>query len=117
MAATFDFAQVEQAHNRAVSEAQRAAQEFADRHFGGRDGGACGFSWVEVYKVRSNSKLGKALISLGFRKSYGGPGLQLWNKWWIGQSIDAGEQGAATYARVMREELGIEDIYAGSRLD
>ena len=43
---------------------------------GDRD--ACGFAWVTVYKVRSNSKLGKELAKVGFSKAYGG-GLQLWN--------------------------------------
>lgn len=117
MTATFDTTRVEQAHSRAIIAAQRAAQEFADRHFGGRDGGACGFAWVEVYKVRSNSRLGKALLNVGFRKSYGGPGLQLWNKWWMGQSVDAAEQGAVAYAQTLKQELGIDEVYAGSRLD
>jgi len=107
---------VQQAHNKALHEASLAARAFADRHFDGNDGGACGFSWVNVYGVRSNSKLGKALGEVGFLKAYGG-GLQLWNKWWMGQSVDAGEQGAQAYAEVLREELGLDKVYAGSRLD
>lgn len=116
MTATVDITLVEQAHVKALTEAQKAAQAFSNQHFGGRDGGACGFAWVDVYKVRSNSKLGKALQAVGFRKSYTGS-LQLWNKWWPGQSVDAAEQGAGAYARVLKEELGIENCYAGSRLD
>ena len=115
MTATFDTVKVQMAHVRAFSAAQAAARDFADRHFGGKDGGPCGFAWVNVYKVRSNSKLGKALAEVGFRKSYDG-GLQLWNRWWHGQSVDAGEHGAVAYAAVMKEELGL-DFYAGSRLD
>lgn len=107
---------VETAHARALSAAQTAAQDFADRHMNGGDGGACGFSWVDIYKVRSNSKLGKALAGVGFRKSYSGS-LQLWNKWWHGQSVDAGEAGARAYAKVFKEHLDIEQVYAGSRLD
>ena len=118
MTATFDTVKVQMAHARAIAEAQSAAQAFADKYFGGRDGGPCGFAWVNVYKVRSNSKLGKALAEVGFRKDYRGS-LQLWNGragWWAGQSVDAAEHGATAYAAVMKEELGL-DFYAGSRLD
>jgi hypothetical protein len=31
--------------------------------------------------------------------------------------VDAAEHGAYAYAAVMQQELGIEKIYAGSRLD
>ena len=114
--ATINQAQVQQAHAKALAAAQTAARAFSDKHFNGSDGGACGFAWVNVYKVRSNSKLGKALTAVGFRKSYTG-GLQLWNTWWHGQSVDAAEHGATAYAITLKQELGIEDIYAGSRLD
>jgi hypothetical protein len=106
---------VQSTHARALQAAQDAAQAFSDKYFDGRDGGPCGFAWVNVHKVRSNSKLGKALAEVGFRKAYGG-GLQLWNKWWPGQSVDAAEHGAYAYAAVMKEALDLE-FYAGSRLD
>lgn len=112
----FETIKVQMAHVKALDAAQRAARAFADKHMDGRDGGACGFAWVDVYGVRSNSKLGKALSEVGFRKSYQGS-LQLWNKWWPGQSIDAAEHGATAYAAVMKEELGLERCYSGSRLD
>jgi len=111
----FETVKVQMAHARAMAEAQRAAGDFANKYMSGGDGGPCGFAWVNVYKVRSNSKMGKALAEVGFRKSYEG-GLQLWNKWWCGQSVDAAEHGAVAYAAVMKEELGL-DFYAGSRLD
>ena len=106
---------IQSTHERAMIEARRAAGDFANKYFSGGDGGACGFAWVNVYKIRSNSKLGKALQSVGFRKAYGG-GLQQWNKWWPGQSVDAAEHGAVAYAKVMEEAVG-EAFYAGSRLD
>ena len=112
----FETIKVQMAHVKALDAAQKASQAFADRHMGGRDGGACGFAWVNVYDVRSNSKMGKALAEVGFRKGYSS-GLQLWNKWWMGQSVDAAEHGAVAYATVMKEELGLDKIYAGSRLD
>lgn len=107
---------VEAAHQRAIAAAQTAAQAFADKHMNGQDGGACGFAWVNVYKVRSNSKMGKALQEVGFRKDYTGS-LQLWNKWWPGQSVDAAEHGATAYATVLKQELGLDNCYSGSRLD
>ena len=113
--ADFDTVKVQMAHALALHEAKHASAKFAHEHFGGRDGGACGFSWVNIYKVRKNSKLGKALEAVGFRKSYDGS-FQLWNKWWNGQSVDAGEAGASAYAETMRKELGL-DFYSGSRLD
>ena len=116
MTATFDTIKVQMAHVKALDAAEKAAKAFADKHMGGRDGGACGFSWVDVYGVRSNSKMGKALQTVGFSKSYTGS-LQLWNKWWMGQSVDAGEHGATAYATVFKEELGLESCYSGSRLD
>ena len=115
MPANFETIRVQMAHVKAMDAAQKAAREFSEKYFNGSDGGACGFSWVNVYGVRSNSKLGKALAEVGFRKSYQG-GLQLWNQWWRGQSVDAGEQGATAYAKVLKEELGVE-AYSGSRLD
>lgn len=114
--ATFETIKVQMAHVKALDAAQKAAKAFADKHMGGRDGGACGFAWVDVYGVRSNSKLGKALAEVGFRKDYKGS-MQLWNKWWNGQSVDAAEHGATAYATVLKEELGLDRCYSGSRLD
>ena len=111
----FETIRVQMAHVKAMDAAQKAAKAFSEKYFNGGDGGACGFAWVNVYGVRSNSKMGKALAEVGFRKSYQG-GLQLWNKWWPGQSVDAAEHGAVAYAKVMQEQLGL-DFYAGSRLD
>jgi hypothetical protein len=111
-----ELEQVQLAHTKALAAAESAARAFSQKHMNGRDGGACGFAWVDIYKVRSNSKMGQALQAVGFRKSYTKT-LQLWNKWWPGQSIDAAEHGAVAYATVMKQELGINECYAGSRLD
>jgi len=75
--ATFETIKVQMAHVKAMDAAQKAARAFSEKHFNGGDGGACGFSWVDVYGVRSNSKLGKALKEVGFSKSYTGS-MQLW---------------------------------------
>ena len=99
--------------NTAQEQARKATEDFLAKH-GDRD--ACGFAWVNVYDVRSNSKVGKVLAQAGFKKAYGG-GLQLWNPSgsWT-QCITAKEVGAQAYAEVLRS-AGIEKAYAGSRMD
>ena len=105
---------VQAATNEAGIQARTAAKEFFLKH-GDRD--ACGFAWVNVYGVRSNSRLGKTLISFGFRKDYTGA-LQLWNPSKAGtQSLNILEAGAEAYAQVLRDKLGLEKVYAGSRMD
>ena len=65
-----------------VREAQEAAHQAAAKFFqeklGGRDQWACGFAWVNIYGVKGNTKVGRALAKAGIRKAYGG-GLQMWN--------------------------------------
>lgn len=112
--ATFNAEAVQDACNEAGIQARTAAKDFLAKH-GDRD--ACGFAWVTVYDVRSNSKLGKALAGYGFRKAYGG-GLQLWNPSGLGvQSISVLEAGADAYAEVLKTKLGLEKVYSGSRMD
>ena len=75
----------------------------------------CGFAWVDV-KQRSNSKLGKAMQAVGFRKSWQSGVLQLWDPAeHRGQSMDCKEVGAQAYAEVLRK-YGIA-AYMGSRAD
>ena len=112
-AVAFDVVAVQDACNEAAQQARSATKAFLAKH-GDRD--ACGFAWVTVYDVRSNSKLGKALATYGFSKAYGG-GLQLWNP--SGnptQCITAKEEGAEAYAKVLSSKLGLK-AYAGSRMD
>jgi hypothetical protein len=109
----FNAEAVQSACNEAAQQARTAAKAYHAAH-GDRD--ACGFAWVDVYGVRSNSRLGKTLQSFGFRKSHTGS-LQLWNPSGSPtQSISVKEEAAIAYARVLTEKLGIR-AYAGSRLD
>ena len=109
-----DVTQVEAAVLVAQAEAAKATREYLAKH-GDRD--ACGFAWVNVWGVRSNSKLGNALKAAGFRKDYTGA-LNFWNPSKSGtQSISALEAGADAFAKVLQERLGLEKVYAGSRLD
>ena len=99
-------------HNSATQAAAKATEDFLAKH-GDRD--ACGFAWVTVYE-KGSTKLGRALKAVGFKPAYGG-GLQLWNPSgsWT-QCITAKEVGAQAYADVLKQ-AGIEQAYAGSRMD
>jgi hypothetical protein len=105
---------VQDATNEAAMAARTAAKEMYSKH---GDRGACGFAWVNIYGVRSNSKLGKWLAAAGFRKDYTGA-LSLWNPSKAAvQSIDILEAGAYAYAEVIKDKLGLDKVYAGSRMD
>jgi hypothetical protein len=95
-------------------EVAREASQQAYAQIGERD--ACGFAWVEVYGVRSNSRQGKALIDAGFSKSWKSGMLQMWNPGQHGtQSISVKEAGAEALATYLTA-LGLK-AYAGSRMD
>ena len=64
----------------------------------------CGFAWVEVRVERTNSAEAKALIAAGFKKDWKPKVLSLWNPGGSGtQSMDVKEEGAAAFAKVMRD--------------
>jgi hypothetical protein len=105
---------VQDATNEAAMAARTAAKELYSKY---GDRGACGFAWVNIYGVRSNSKLGKWLQAAGFRKDYTGA-LSLWNPSKAAvQSLDILEAGAYAYAEVIKAKLGLDKVYAGSRMD
>jgi hypothetical protein len=93
--------------------AHRAALDALALH-GDRD--ACGFAWVNIYKIRRNSKVGLALKAAGVRKNDYERAFQLWNPAKVPvQSVGILEAGASAAAEVFRR-YGF-DAYAGSRLD
>ena len=109
---------IELAHSNALAAARKASQEFADKHFGGGDGGPCGFAHVAVYGVRANSKLGRALEAVtGARKWSYDKAYHIRNTWYAGQSVDAAAAGADAYREVFKALTGLEKVYASSRLD
>ena len=104
----------ESAVKQAVVEATRTTQNYLAQH----GEGACGFSWVDIYGVRANSVLGKALIANGFRKDSYAKSLKFWSPdKTFTQSIDAKEAGARAFVTVMKNSFEDIRIYAGSRLD
>lgn len=113
---------IQDIHTIATQNAKDAVQDFLDRwnaSTGGNEYGEpmyCGFAWVDVNVGRTNSKLAKALESVGFRKSHRAKTMTLWDPaQHRGQSMDCKEQGAYAYADTLRA-AGIE-ASAGSRAD
>lgn len=102
-----------------VAEAKEAAYAAATKFFqdklGGVDQYACGFAWVNIYGIKGNTKLGRAMKAAGVRKDYTGAH-QIWNPAQLGvQNIDTLEAGAYAAADVFKR-YGFT-AYAGSRLD
>jgi hypothetical protein len=101
-----------------VAEAKRAAYAAADTYEndvmqGGW--GACGFAWVNIYKVKGNTKIGRRLKLAGVDQSWD-KSFQIWNpSGYPTQNIDTLEAGARAAAKVL-QSYGFE-AYAGSRLD
>ena len=118
---TFDLVKVQMIHAEATSAARAAVAKMLDEWTESTGGNEysepmyCGFAWVDV-KERSNSKLGKALQSVGFKKSWQSGVLQLWDPaQHRGQSMDCKEVGASAYAAIWRD-YGVK-MYMGSRAD
>ena len=107
--------QVNEIVREAQEAARKAALDFFQTRLGGRDQYACGFAWVNIYKVKGNTKLGKMLKAAGVRQDYT-KAFQIWNPSGMAvQNVDTLEAGAEAAADVFRK-YGFE-AYAGSRLD
>jgi len=92
-----------------------AAQKFFQEKLGGRDQYACGFAWVNIYGIKGNTKLGRAMKAAGVRQDYT-KAFSIWNPSNFGcQNVDTLEEGARAAADVFKK-YGFT-AYAGSRLD
>jgi hypothetical protein len=78
------------------------------------DDGVCGFAWINLKGVRSNSKIGKAFIAAGFSKNTYERCLQYWVHS-PSQSMTRKEAFAFAFADVLKRK-GIS-AYVGSRMD
>jgi hypothetical protein len=102
---------IESIHNTALEAARKAEADFIARH---GEMAYCGFAWVKVNE-KASTRLGRALKTVGFKKSYSG-GLDFWNPGGsFTQSIDVKEAGASAYAEILKQH-GI-DAYMQSRAD
>ena len=105
----------------AKTAAATAAQSFLDdwnASTGGNQYGEpmyCGFAWVNIYKIKGNTKLGRAMKQAGYTKDYTGA-YQIYNPaGYGGQSMDVKEAGARAAAQVF-ENYGFT-AYPGGRAD
>ena len=98
-------------HVEATLAAVEAVQAFLAEH---GEPMYCGFAWVKI-PAKASTKLGKALMDIGFTKDYYG-GLTLWDPSNSrSQSMDLKEAGSRAYADVFVSH-GIT-AYMGSRAD
>lgn len=103
---------IKTAHEVACGEARMEARVLEEMH---GDGYPCGFAWVQSY-VKGNTKEGKALKALGFKKSYSG-GYQLWNpSGTMVQNMNIKEAACQKYVDIFEELTGIK-LYVNSRMD
>ena len=105
----------------AKASAAIAAQSFLDdwnASTGGNQYGEpmyCGFAWVNIYKIKGNTRLGRAMKQAGYEKDYTGA-YQIYNPaGYGGQSMDVKEAGARAAAKVF-EQYGFT-AYPGGRAD
>lgn len=99
------------------AEAKQAAVKAEQDHLAQYGENAyCGFSWVDVFVERTNSKEAKLLLSVGFRKSWQPKTLNMWSCGdYHGQSMSVKEEGARAFAEVLQKH-GFR-AYMGSRAD
>lgn len=103
---------IKTAHEVACGEARMEARVLEEIH---GDGYPCGFAWVQSY-VKGNTKEGKALKALGFKKSYTG-GYQLWNpSGTMVQNMNIKEAACQKYVDIFEKLTGIK-LYVSSRMD
>lgn len=112
----YTVAEIQNIVAEAQSAAHAAASLFFQEKLGGRDQYACGFAWVDIYGIKGNTKLGRAMSAAGLKKDWTGKAYQIWNpSKFPCQNVDTLEAGARAAAQVFKK-YGFE-AYAGSRLD
>ena len=75
----------------------------------------CGFAWVNIYDVKGNTKLGRAMKQAGYEQDYT-RAFSIWNPSGLGtQCMSTKEAGARAAAQVFKD-AGFT-AYAGSRPD
>ena len=98
-----------------ATQAGRNAAADAYERNGNTDWDACGFAWVNIWGVKGNTKLGKALKAAGIQQDYT-RAFSIWGgQFYSGQSISI-KEAACSAARDVFKRYGF-DATVGSRLD
>jgi hypothetical protein len=107
--------QIQDILSEATTAAAQAADTFEQTHFPNGGWGACGFAWVNIFGIKGNTKLGRAMKAAGISKDYTGS-YSIWNpSRYPTQNVDTLLAGAQAAADVFKR-YGFT-AYAGSRLD
>ena len=112
---------IKQVHEEALAASKKAVDDYLEK-WNKETGGNkynepiyCGFGWVSLFNVRSNSNIGKAFQEIGFKRSYQ-KCLEFWNpSGYPGQSMDVKEESSRAYAKVF-QNYGFK-AYMSSRAD
>jgi hypothetical protein len=98
-----------------ATQAARTAAADAYERNGNTDWDACGFAWVNIWGVKGNTRLGKALRAAGIEQDYT-RAFTIWGgKFYSGQSVSI-KEAACRAARDVFKRYGF-DASVGSRLD
>lgn len=73
----FTVEQIKEIVSEAMTAAHEAGMKYFNEKLNGQDQYSCGFAWVNIYKIKGNTKLGKAMKAAGLEKDYTGA-YQIW---------------------------------------
>jgi hypothetical protein len=111
----YDANEIKMIVTRAKQAAYEAASDYLVEKLDGKDNYPCGFAWVNIYGIKGNTKLGRAMKQAGVKQDYT-KAFQIYNPSGVNvQNVDVKEAGAEAAAKVF-ESFGFK-AYAGSRLD
>ena len=111
----YDANEIKMIVTRAKQAAYEAASDYFMEKLDGKDNYPCGFAWVNIYGIKGNTKLGRAMKQAGVKQDYT-KAFQIYNPSGVSvQNVDVKEAGAEAAAKVF-ESFGFK-AYAGSRLD
>lgn len=100
---------------KATQAARNAAGDYLVEKLGGEDNFPCGFAWVNIYGIKGNTKMGRAMKAAGIEKDYSGS-YKIWNPGNLNvQNVEVKSAGAEACAEVFKQ-YGFT-AYAGDRLD
>lgn len=109
----YDAQAIREITQEAMTAAKTAALAHLEQH---GEHAYCGFAWVEIFGIKGNTKLGRAMKQAGLEKDYKGA-YSIWNPSGLGtQCMSTKEAGAQAAVEVFRK-YGFDRCYMGSRAD